>query len=73
MGKIAHYVVDEFEKGGQGQLIPFFSAVELILCNADSELQNLIWVGLFEDIQNIASHRSFGPGVFALGWARKAS
>jgi hypothetical protein len=64
MGQIAHYVVDKYEKGDQDQLIPFFSAVELLLGDADSELQNLIWVGLFEDVQNIASHRSFGLGVF---------
>src|SRR5207244_2351427 len=25
-----------------------------------------IWVGLLEDIQNIASHRSFGPDIFRL-------
>ena len=64
MGEIAHYVVHEYEQGDRAQLVPFFSAVELILGDADSELQNLIWVGLFEDIQNIASHRSFGSGVF---------
>jgi len=32
--------------------------------NIRCEVQNLIWVGLLEDIQNIASHRSFTPDVF---------
>jgi hypothetical protein len=64
MGEIAHYVVYEYEKSGHAQLVPFFSTVELVLGNADSELQDLICVGLFEDIQNIVSHRSFGQDVF---------
>jgi hypothetical protein len=64
MGAIAHYVVDEYEMGNRGQLNGLFSAVELLLGDTDTELQNLIWVGLFEDIQNIASHRTFGADVF---------
>jgi hypothetical protein len=64
MGELAHYVVDMYEGGNTAQYKDLFSAIELLLRGADAELQNLIWVGLFEDIQNIASHRSFGAGVF---------
>jgi hypothetical protein len=64
MGELAHYAVEAYEKGDTTQYQKLFSAVERVLRNGDSEVQNLIWVGLLEDIQNIASHRSFGPDVF---------
>ena len=41
-----------------------FSTVEALLQNSDPEIENLIAVGLFEDIQNIASHRDFGAVPF---------
>ena len=64
MGELAHYVVELFEGGDLAQFKELFSAVESVLHHADREVQNLIWVGFFEDIQNIASHRSFGASVF---------
>jgi hypothetical protein len=72
MGKLAHYIVESYEQGNTAQYQNLFSAVELVLQNGDSEIQNLIWVGLLEDIQNIASHRSFGPNVFRV-WLRPQS
>jgi hypothetical protein len=64
MGELADHVVDAYERGMTAGFKDFFSAVESVLQHADTELQNLIWVGLFEDMQNIASHRKFGFGVF---------
>lgn len=64
MGELAHYIVECFEQGDTSRYQELFSAVERVLENGDREVQNLIWVGLLEDIQNIASHRSFGPDVF---------
>jgi hypothetical protein len=64
MGELAHYVVEAYGQGDAAQCQKLFSAVEGVLQNGDSDVQNLIWVGLLEDIQNIASHRSFGPDVF---------
>jgi hypothetical protein len=64
MGELAHYIVEAYEQGDTTQYQKLFSAVERVLNTGDSEVQNLIWVGLLEDIQNIASHRSFGPDVF---------
>jgi hypothetical protein len=64
MGALAHYVVDAYECGKTAQFKDLFSAIELVLQNADSEVQNLLWVGHFESIQNVASHRSFGASVF---------
>ena len=64
MGELAHYVVECYEQDDTTQYQKLFSAVERVLQNGDSEVQNLVWVGLLEDIQNIASHRSLGPDVF---------
>ena len=64
MGELAHYVVEAYEQGDTTQYQKLFSAVERVLQDGDSEVQNLVWVGLLEDIQNIASHRSFSPDVF---------
>jgi hypothetical protein len=64
MGELAHHIVEAYEVGNTAQYKELFSAVEVVLHSADRELQNLIWVGLFEHIQNIASHRSFGASVF---------
>ncbi len=64
MGELAHYVVEVYERGNITQTEDLFSAIELVLQSAGREVQNLIWVGFFENIQNIASHRSFGASVF---------
>jgi hypothetical protein len=64
MGELAHYIVETYGEGNTSVYKDLFATIELVLRNADTELQNLIWVGLFEDIQNIASHRSFGANVF---------
>ena len=64
MGEVAHYIVESYEQGNTAQYQELFSAVEHVLHSGDAEIQNLIWVGLLEDIQNISSHRSFGPDVF---------
>ena len=64
MGELAHYIVEMYEQESTAQYENLFSVIELVLQTADRELQNLIWVGLFENIQNIASHRCFGASVF---------
>lgn len=64
MGELAHYIVGSYERGNTAQFQKLFSTVESVLQNGDGEIQNLIWVGLLEDIQNISSHRSFGQDVF---------
>jgi hypothetical protein len=64
MGELAHYIVESYEQANTAQYQQLFSAVEHVLQKGDSEIKNLIWVGLLEDIQNIASHRRFGPDVF---------
>ena len=41
-------------------------------CSTSPDAQNLAAVGVIEGIQNVASHRPFGPEVF-LGWLGPAS
>jgi hypothetical protein len=64
MSELAHYIVDNYAKGTTAEFADFFATVESFLNNPDPELQGLIAVGLFEDIQNIASHRTFGAVPF---------
>lgn len=64
MGELAHYVIETYEEGDTTHYQELFSAVERVLQNGDSEVQNLIWVGLLEAIQNIASNQSSSPDVF---------
>jgi len=64
MSELAHYVVENYAQGFTVEFSKLFGTVEAFLQNPDPELENLIAVGLFEDIQNIASHREFGASPF---------
>lgn len=64
MSELAHYLVENYAQGLTVEFSNLFGTVEASLQIADPELQNLIAVGLFEDIQNIASHREFGAAPF---------
>jgi len=66
-GELAHYVVERYAQGVTDEFPNFFRTVEALLQNSDPDLENLIAVGLFEDIQNISSHRDFGAAPF-LQW-----
>jgi len=62
--ELAHYVVESYSQAMTDEFPSLFCTVEALLQNGDSDLENLIAVGLFEDIQNIASHRDFGAAPF---------
>jgi hypothetical protein len=64
MSELAHYVVECYAKGATVEFPSLFSTVEALLQNSDNEIENLIAVGLFEDIQNIAGHHDFGAAPF---------
>ena len=64
MGELAHYIVESYGRGTTEELPNLFATVESLLRKSEPELENLIAVGLFEDIQNIASHRDFGANPF---------
>ena len=64
MSELAHYIVENYAKGATAEFPNLFATVESLLDKHDDDLEGLITVGLFEDIQNIASHRDFGFRVF---------
>lgn len=64
MAELAHYAVEAFSEGRKSELVNLFSTIEDVLQNVDPDVEDLIAVGLFEDLQNIASHREFGPAPF---------
>jgi hypothetical protein len=64
MGELAHYVVEDYLRGFTKEFPDLFSTVEALLQNPHPEFENLITVGFFENIRNIASHRRFGAEVF---------
>ena len=64
MGELAHYVVETYEQGKTDRFNDLFAAIESAFDENDDKARELLTVGLFEDIQNIASHRNFGSSVF---------
>ena len=53
-----------YESGEREQLRPAFDIAERCLSSGSAEACDAIVLGLFEAIQNIASHRSYGAEVF---------
>lgn len=72
MADLAHYIVENYAGGTTAEFENLFLSIEAVLQNPHPELEGLLTVGLFEDMQNIASHRSFGPEVF-IRWLRPRS
>lgn len=66
MSELAHYIVARHAQGASSEFPTFFSTIEDILQNPDPEIDSLIAIGLFEDMQNIASHCNFGASPFRL-------
>ncbi len=69
---IAHHLVDSFELGEISEFPAAFALLERCLVEGDEPVRELVMVGVIEDIQNIASHRSCGPDVF-VAWLGPAS
>jgi hypothetical protein len=53
IGEISRYLIDRLKNGQTEKFDTFFDEVENILNNCDTEIENLIVIGLFEGIQNI--------------------
>lgn len=64
MAALAHYLVDRYASGSTAEFPEFFRSVEAMLQMGDEDLSGLLAIGLFEDMQSIASHRPFGYPVF---------
>lgn len=64
MAALARYIVDSHASNSTSEFPEFFRSVEAALQIGDEELSGLLAIGLFEDIQTIASHRPFGYSAF---------
>ena len=53
MGEIARHIVLDYKNRDTNYFSAFFEKVEEILQNCDDEVNALIVIGLFEDIQNL--------------------
>lgn len=71
-GVIAQHLVDSFGRGDLSEFPAVFAVLERCFAEGDADAQNLAAVGVVEGIQNVASHRPFGPDVF-LAWLGLAS
>ena len=65
MAEFVQFVVEEvYEKGDLDETRRIFQLMEKFLVDADQECRNLIGLGFFETLQNIASHRPQGNKVY---------
>jgi hypothetical protein len=53
IAEISRYIIDRLKNGQTENFDKFFDAAENVLNNCDTEIENLIVIGLFEGIQNI--------------------
>jgi hypothetical protein len=65
MAEFVHFVVEDvYEKGNFDETRRVFQLLEKLLVDADQETRNLIGLGFFETLQNVASHRPLGNKVY---------
>jgi len=65
MSQLVHLVVEDlYEKGALDETRRVFAVLEQLLLGADQEARNLIGLGFFETLQNVASWRPGGNKVY---------
>ncbi|MFY9805433.1 MAG: hypothetical protein WA211_11950 [Candidatus Acidiferrales bacterium] len=65
IAQFAHFVIEDlYEKGNIEETRRVFQKFEGLLEGADEDSRNLIGIGFFEDLQNIASWRPGGSKVY---------
>ncbi|MGC2333155.1 MAG: hypothetical protein WA581_17005 [Candidatus Acidiferrales bacterium] len=65
MAEFVHFVVEDvYEKGKLDETRRIFQLLEELLVEADQESRNLIGLGFFETLQNVASWRPHGNKVY---------
>ncbi|MGB7845739.1 MAG: hypothetical protein WBL63_09010 [Candidatus Acidiferrum sp.] len=65
IAEFVHFVIEDLrEKGKLDETRRVFQVLENLLVEADQETRNLIGLGFFEDLQNVASHRPQGNKVY---------
>ena len=65
MAEFVHFVVEDlYEKGKLDETRRIFQLLEKLLSEADQENRNLIGLGFFETLRNVASWRPNGNKVY---------
>jgi hypothetical protein len=65
MGEFVHFVIEDLhEKGKLDETRRVFQVLENLLVEADQETRDLIGLGFFETLQNVASYRPQGNKVY---------
>lgn len=64
IAEVAHYAVESYRQGQVSEYPALFTLLEKLLSEGDDAVREAVGMGLFEDIQNIASHEPFGYSVF---------
>jgi len=61
MAEFVHFVIEDIhEKGKLDETRRVFQVLEKVLVEGDQEIKDLIGLGFFETLQNVASHRPLG-------------
>ena len=64
MTELATHVVDLFEAESAEDVRPAFELAEHLIATGLDEERNAAVLGFLETVQNVASHRKFGPAAF---------
>ena len=72
VGEFAHQIIDSYRRGNEDELRASFALLERLIVEGSPHVRELAIVGVLEDVQNIASHYSFGFKVFE-PWLGKES
>lgn len=63
LGALAEWIVDRMADGDIEYFPALFTEVEALLRDANTEVRNLLVIGLLEDIQNVAVNRPVDPDL----------
>jgi hypothetical protein len=65
MAEFVHFVIEDlFDEGNLDELRGVFQFMERLLVGGDQETRDLIGLGFFETLQNVASWRTYGYEAF---------
>jgi hypothetical protein len=64
MERFARFIISLYEAEKRDELKPAFAIMEDGLASGDTAIQDAVVLGFFEALQNVASHRPYGAGVF---------
>lgn len=65
MAQFVHFVVEDlYEHANLDEMRRFFDRLETLFAEGNQQTRDLIGLGFFETLQNVASHRPYGNAVF---------